>query len=151
MNRVTLIGNLGRDPEMRRLENGTPVGRFSVATNDSYKDKNGEFQEQTEWHEIIVWRNQAELAEKYLKKGSTVFVDGKLTHRKWTDTNGIERNITEVVAFVVRPFEKRESNNASFPTQEPPMRAKEPAPAMQIADEHRGNTSLSEAEDDLPF
>ena len=74
INKVTLIGHLGQDPEIRRLENGTPVGRFSLATNESYKDANGELVENTEWHNIVVWRQQAETAERLLKKGALVYV-----------------------------------------------------------------------------
>jgi single-strand DNA-binding protein len=121
MNRVTLIGNLGRDPEVRRLENGTAVGKFSIATTESYKDANNEWQNLTEWHDIVVWRAQAELAEKTLKKGSSVFIEGKLTHRKYTDKNGVERYATEVVAGVVRSFERVAKNETNFPSQEPPL------------------------------
>ncbi len=120
LNRVTLVGNLGRDPEIRRLENGTPVGKFSIATAENYKDANGEWQTQTEWHDIIVWRGQAEQAEKNLKKGSLVYIEGKLTHRKWTDKNGIERYTTEVVAALVRNLERpTREGNGYFPSQEP--------------------------------
>lgn len=121
MNRVTLIGNLGRDPEVRRLENGTPVGKFSIATTEGYKDTTGEWQNQTEWHDIVVWRAQAELVEKTLKKGSSVYIEGKLTHRKYMDKTNIERTATEIVASVVRGLERLPKND-NFPTQEPPVR-----------------------------
>ena len=120
LNRVTLIGHLGKDPEVRRLENGTPVGKFTIATNENYKDANGEWQSQTEWHDVIVWRAQAEQAEKTLKKGSFVYLEGKLTHRKWTDKNGIERYATEVVAAMFRGLDKNKSESGYFPSQEPP-------------------------------
>jgi single-strand DNA-binding protein len=121
LNRVTLMGNLGRDPEVRRLENGTAVGKFSIATTESYKDANNEWQNLTEWHDIVVWRNQAELVEKTLKKGSSVYIEGKLTHRKYTDKNGVERYATEVVASMVKSLERPARNDANFPSQEPPM------------------------------
>lgn len=121
LNRVTLIGNLGKDPEVRRLENGTPVGKFSIATTEGYKDANNEWQNQTEWHEIVVWRAQAELAEKTLKRGTSVYIEGKLTHRKWTDKNNIERYTTEIVASVVRALERTGKTEVNFPTQEPPL------------------------------
>ena len=121
MNRVTLIGNLGRDPEVRRLENGTPVSKFSIATTEGYKDTNGEWQNQTEWHDIVVWRAQAELVEKTLKKGSAVYIEGKLTHRKYMDKTNIERTATEIVASVVRGLERLPKND-NFPTQEPPVK-----------------------------
>ncbi len=119
LNRVTLIGNLGRDPEVRRLENGTAVAKFPIATNESYKDNNGEWQTMTEWHDVVLWRNNAEIAEKYFKKGTLVFVEGKITHRKYTDKTGIDRYATEIVANTCRAFEKRESNT-NFPTEDSP-------------------------------
>lgn len=121
LNRVTLVGHLGKDPEIRRLENGAAVGKFSIATTENYKDTSNEWQSQTEWHDIVVWRAQAELAEKFLKKGTGVYIEGKLTHRKWTDKTNIERYTTEVVASIVRPLERIAKNETNFPTQEPPL------------------------------
>lgn len=150
LNRVTLIGNLGRDPEVRRLESGTAVAKFSVATNESYKDKNDEWQTQTEWHDVVVWRNLAERAERDLKKGKLVYVEGKLTHRKWQDKEGNDRYTTEIVANTFRLLEKRENtgNNygGSFPSSEN-------APKVNDAG---GKTPATEqvadaADDDLPF
>ena len=126
VNRATLVGYLGRDPEIRRLENGTAVGKFSVATSESAKDPNsGEWISQTEWHEIVVWRGNAEYAEKTLKKGSLVYIEGKITHRKYTDKTGIERYTTEVVAFVLRGLDRKDSSTY-FPTQEPISMANRP-------------------------
>ncbi len=118
VNRVTLIGNLGKDPEVRRLDSGAIVAQFSLATNESYKDKEGNWQNLTEWHNIVVWRELAERAEKYFKKGNLMYVEGKITHRKYTDANGVERYITDIVANVVRPLEKREGGSFS-PTPVP--------------------------------
>jgi single-strand DNA-binding protein len=120
LNRVTLVGHLGRDPEVRRLENGSAVAKFSIATTESYKDPNGEWQNQTEWHDIVLWRLQAEQAEKTLKKGSFVYIEGKLTHRKYTDKNGIERYATEVVGAMFRNLERAKNEGSGyFPSQEP--------------------------------
>ena len=80
-----LIGRLGRDPEVKRLENGAAVAKFTMATDESYKDKDGNKVEQTEWHNVVCWRTQAEMAERYLKKGMLIFVEGKLTHREYQD------------------------------------------------------------------
>jgi single-strand DNA-binding protein len=102
VNRVILIGNLGRDPEVRRLENGAMVAKFPIATNENYKDRNGEWQQQTEWHDIVVWRSLAERAENTLKKGMAVYIEGKLTHRTWQDQDGNNRRTTEVVANYFR-------------------------------------------------
>jgi len=88
MNRVMLIGNLGKDPEQRQFENGSNKVTFSLATSERYQDKEGNWQETTEWHDIILWRNQADNAMKLLKKGNTIFLEGKLTHRTWQDAEG---------------------------------------------------------------
>ena len=125
VNKVTLIGYLGKDPEMRRFENGTCVAKFSLATSESTKDANGELQTQTEWHDIVVWRALAEQAERLFKKGSLVYVEGKITHRKYTDKNGIERYATDIVGYSTRLLEKRESSNY-FPSQEPASLANRP-------------------------
>ncbi len=114
INKVILIGNLGRDPEVRHLENNSVVAKFPIATNESYLDKSGEWQTQTEWHDIVVWRGLAERAERDLKKGSLVYVEGKLTHRKYQDKDGIDRYVTEVVGRLLRPLERRESSSSGY-------------------------------------
>ena len=99
VNKVILVGNLGKDPEVRHLESGAVVANFPLATSDSYKDrKTGERITQTEWHNIVIWRGLAEVAEKYLKKGSSVYVEGKLRTRSWDDKEGNKRYTTEIVA-----------------------------------------------------
>jgi single-strand DNA-binding protein len=97
MNKIFLIGNLGGDPELRRTDGGDAVTNFSVATTERYTDKQGQRQEQTEWHNIVVWRKQAEVAAQYLKKGSSVCIEGKITTRSW-DNNGVKQYKTEIVA-----------------------------------------------------
>ena len=87
INKVILIGRLGKDPEVKYLENGTPLAKFSVATSESYKDRSGNQVENTEWHNLIFWRKQAEIAEKYLRKGSLIYLEGKLQTRSWDDAN----------------------------------------------------------------
>ena len=149
INKVTLIGNLGSDPEVRHLESGAVVAKFSLATNESYKDKAGEWQTQTEWHNIIMWRALAERAERDLKKGKLVFIEGKLTHRKY-EKDGQMRYITEVVANTFRLLEKRESSgnpNNNFPTQEPVKTVNSNAGANTSS----SKTSSSQDADDLPF
>jgi single-strand DNA-binding protein len=98
VNRVILIGNLGKDPEIRNLEGGVKKASFSLATSETYKGKNGEKVDQTEWHNIVLWRGLAEVAESYLKKGNTIFVEGKIKTRDYTDKDGNKRYITEIVA-----------------------------------------------------
>ncbi len=97
VNKVILIGNLGRDPEIRQLESGAKVATFSLATTESYKNKEGNKIEQTEWHNIVLWRGLAEVAEKYLKKGNTIYVEGKIRTRSWDDKEGNKRYTTEIV------------------------------------------------------
>jgi single-strand DNA-binding protein len=144
INKVTLIGHLGGDPEIRTLENGTPVGRFSVATNENYKDKEGVWQSQTEWHNVVVWRDLAERA-KSLKKGSTVYVEGKISYRKYTDKDGVEKSLTDIVANSFRMLDKREGGGNGFesriPTSEP-GRTVDPIPTVDVPATNG---------DDLPF
>ena len=98
VNKVILVGNLGKDPEVRYLDSGVAVANFSLATTESYKNKEGERVSQTEWHNIVLWRGLAEVAEKYLKKGSSVYVEGKIKNRKWEDKDGNTRYNTEILA-----------------------------------------------------
>ena len=97
VNKVILVGNLGKDPEVRYMPNGEAVANFSIATTDTWKDKNGMRQERTEWHNISMYRRLAEIAGEYLKKGSSVYVEGRLQTRKWQDKNGQDRYTTEII------------------------------------------------------
>lgn len=96
VNKVILIGNLGKDPEVRHLESGKTVANFSLATSESYKDASGQRVDQTEWHNIVLWGKVAEIAERYLKKGSSIYLEGKITTRSY-DKDGITRYVTEIV------------------------------------------------------
>lgn len=98
LNKVLLIGNLGKDPELRYLENGATIASFPLATTEHFKDKNGNRQDQTEWHNVVAWRGLAEIAEKLLKKGTQVYIEGHLHTRSWEDKEGHKRYSTEVVA-----------------------------------------------------
>lgn len=98
VNKVILVGNLGKDPEMRYLENGRTKASFTLATNDSYKNKEGEKVITTEWHNVVVWSPLAKVAEQYLQKGKQVYIEGRLTSRSYTDKEGQAKHITEVVA-----------------------------------------------------
>ena len=96
-NRVQLIGHLGQDPEVKHLDNGSTLARFSLATTERYKNKNGERVEDTQWHNVVIWGNLAEIAEQYLQKGKEVALEGKLNHRSYEDTEGNKRYVTEIV------------------------------------------------------
>ena len=160
INKVTLIGNLGRDPEMRHLENGSAVVKFSVATNESYKDKSGEWQQITQWHDVVAWRGLAERAERDLKKGGLVYIEGKLSTRKWQDQDGKDRYTTDVVANTMRLLERREDSgsgfNSSFPSAEnaPPPASFETNNTTATASKPTATAEPANSEvakDDLPF
>lgn len=124
VNKVTLIGNLGRDAEVRRLESGAVVAKIAVATTENYKDQSGNWQDRTEWHNVVMWSYLAEKAESSFKKGMLVYVEGKLTTRKWQDNNGQDRWTTEVVANYARVINNRSEGGGggyanSFPTEAP--------------------------------
>ena len=143
VNKVILVGNLGRDPEVRHLENGASVANFSIATSESYKDKNGNRQEQTEWHNIVLWRGLAEIAEKYLRKGSQIYVEGKLRTRSWQDKDGNTRYTTEIVGDNLTMLGGRtdSGNNTA-----PPVTAENEPPKSS------GSANLdNDDDDDLPF
>ena len=116
INQVTLLGNLGKDPEIKTLENGTKVASMTVATSESYKDKSDEWQTLTEWHNVVVWRPSATVEK--LSKGDKVFIQGKITTRKYSDKEGVERYRTEIVANTVKGLEPKPSSN--YNEQAPP-------------------------------
>lgn len=132
VNKVTLIGRLGKDPEVRTLDSGTNIAKFSMATDESYKDKNGEWQTQTEWHNVILWRGLAERAEQSLKKGALVYVEGKLTSRSWQDEQGNTNYITEVRGNYFRLLQQRENNGNAAQNTAPSTTA---APAADTGDD----------------
>lgn len=122
VNKVILIGNLGRDPEMKYTQSGTAVANFSIATTETWKDKEtGEKKEQTEWHKIVAWRRLGEICGEYLKKGSLVYIEGALQTRKWEDKEGNARYTTEVVAHKMQMLGgKGDSQAPGNQSQDPP-------------------------------
>jgi single-strand DNA-binding protein len=96
VNKAILIGNLGKDPEIRNLESGVKLARFSIATTETYKDKDGNRVDQTEWHNIVLWRGLADVAERFLKKGNSIYLEGRIRTRQWDDENGNKRYTTEI-------------------------------------------------------
>jgi single-strand DNA-binding protein len=119
VNRVMLIGNLGKDPEMQFLEGNIAVAKFSLATTESYKDRSGRLLSQTEWHTIVLWRGLAELANKYLHKGSLVYVEGRLKTRSWEDKEGNKKFATEIVGDNLIMLDKRTDGTAIGADEEP--------------------------------
>lgn len=142
INKVTLIGRLGGDPELRHLENGTAVCKFSLATSENYKDKSDQWQQKTEWHTVIVWRDLAERVGKNAHKGGLVYVEGKITYRKYADKYGVDRFTTEIVADVVRALESKSEQAQTQPQQQA-------APAQQRSNAVQVEMPLEA--DDLPF
>jgi single-strand DNA-binding protein len=140
VNKVILIGNLGRDPEIRRTQSGDPIATLNIATSETWKDKqSGERKEKTEWHRVVIFqKGAAEFAEKYLKKGAKVYAEGELATRKWTDKNNIERFTTEIV---IKAFSGTLQSLDSGSGNTPP-------PADSTTSEGR---SLSDLDDEIPF
>ena len=144
VNKVILIGNLGKDPEVRHLDNGATVANFPLATSESYNDKNtGERREITDWHDIVVWRGLAEIVEKYVRKGTKIYIEGKLKKRSWQDKEGNTRYTTEVIGdeltILSRPDrESRTEKNPYDSTGTPDA----PSKVDDI---------MNKDEDDLPF
>lgn len=139
VNKVILIGNLGKDPEVRYLEGGTAVAKFTLATSENYKDKtSGERKTLTEWHNIVVWRGLAEVAEKYLKKGSQIYIEGKLRSRQWQDKDGVNRYTTEIVADTLQMIGKKDDSAGNAQNQ---------SSSTSSPDIEQNNNF----EDDLPF
>lgn len=139
VNKAILVGNLGKDPEVRYLEGGTAVANFPLATSESYKDKSGNRVDQTEWHNIVVWRGLAEVAEKYLKKGMQVYIEGKIKTRSWQDKEGNKRYTTEIVADNLTILSRKDDSSSQ---------------GTSAARQDEGHTPLAPANDttdDLPF
>jgi single-strand DNA-binding protein len=145
VNKVILIGNLGRDPELRRTPSGAQVVSFTVATTERRTDKNGQRQDRTEWHNIVAWNRLAELANQYLKKGRTVYIEGKITNRSWNDKDGNKRYRTEILASQIQFL--------GGPGQQTDQKAVQSAPAdeFDIPDAVAESDAGGGGEDDLPF
>ena len=145
VNKVILIGNVGKDPEVRHLEGGATVANFSLATSESYKDKNGNKVDTTEWHNIVLWRGLADVAERFVRKGSKVYIEGKIKTRQYKDKDGNVKYMTEIMGDTMTMLDsKRDATSVS-----PVMTNEAPAPSFsskaQVSD--NGNA----ATDDLPF
>lgn len=151
VNKVILVGTLGRDPETKTFPNGGSLTQFSIATTEKWKDKNsGEQKEHTEWHRIVASNRLGEIAQQYLKKGSKVYIEGKLKTRQWTDQNGQERYTTEISANELQMLDsKGDSNYQQNQSQNTQQGYAQPKPQAQPKPTAGGGTS--DLEDDLPF
>lgn len=148
VNKVIIVGNLGKDPEVRHLESGVAVANFPVATSETYRDRtSGERREQTEWHNVVLWRGLADVAEKYLHKGDMVYIEGKLRTRSW-EKDGVTRYTTEIVGDNMTMLGSRssssEGSSSSSARSESSQKSYNPESAP-------ANIAQPEEEDDLPF
>jgi single-strand DNA-binding protein len=123
INKVTLIGNLGKDPELRYTSSGVAVATFSLATNESWKDQDGNLQDKTQWHNIVAWKKLAEICGEYLKKGSKVYLEGRLQYRTYDDKNGVKKYITEIVLDEMLMLDSRGSSGAASESSTSPAEA----------------------------
>ena len=151
VNKVILIGNLGKDPEMRYMPSGEAIANFSVATSENWTDKaSGDKKEQTEWHRVVFFGRTAEVVGQYVKKGSKIYVEGRLQTRKWQDKEGQDRYTTEVRGDVMRMLDKRGEGSASM-DQEPPAMESRRAAAPAKAAPARAASGFEDMDDDIPF
>ncbi len=141
VNKVILIGRLGTDPDLRYTPSGQAVANFNIATDESWKSKDGQMQDRTEWHRIVLWGRQAEIANEYLKKGSKVYIEGRLQTRNWEDKDGVKRWTTEIIGQSMQFLDSRDSSGSSAPPEPPPLEDSAPGAAP----------AAGGAEDDLPF
>ena len=157
VNKVILIGNLGSDPEVRHLSNGSVVANFNIATSESYTNKNGERVTQTEWHRIELWEGLAKVAEQYLKKGQTVYIEGKIKTENWQDSDGNNRTTTRIRGLNMTMLGGRSSDQSggvSSPQQQTTASVPAPAPAANTPVAPPSTNTSAQAEDetdDLPF
>ncbi len=144
LNKVLLIGNLGRDPEVRFTPDGSPVATFSIATGEVWTDKSGTRQERTEWHNIVAWNKLADLAKRYLSKGRQVYIEGRIRTREWDDRDGNKRRTTEIIATQMVLLGSRPQSGEGGSVPEPVQKS---APAD--AGQGPGDTGITD--DDIPF
>jgi single-strand DNA-binding protein len=114
VNKVILVGRLGKDPEVKYTQAGVPVARFTLATDESWKDQNGEKQQRTEWHNIVLWRGLAEVAEKFLRKGSQIYLEGKIRTRSWDDKEGNKKYTTEIIGDTFTMLDSKREGRGPF-------------------------------------
>lgn len=143
LNKAMIIGRLGQDPDVRYTQSNTAFATMSVATTEKYKDRNGELQENTEWHRVVTWGRLAEICQEYLKKGSLVYFEGPIQTREWEDKDGQKRYTTEIKALSMQMLDSRGGSGGSSTNQ--PAKNNKPAATVEIDDK------FDDMDDDLPF
>lgn len=155
LNKVMLIGNLGKDPEVKNLDNGAKIATFPLATSETYKDKEGVRQTRTEWHNLVLWRGLADIAENYLHKGSQVYIEGRLSTRKWEDKEGHTRYTTEVIGdnlvLLGRPGDGPSGTTHSVAANLQTDTSDSSSAGSVNLQEHASSSSAGQETDDLPF
>ena len=156
LNKVMLIGNVGKDPEVRYLDGNSPAGQgrkvasFTLATSERYRDRSGEVRENTEWHNVVVWGQSADIVERYVKKGTQLYVEGRLRTRSWTDQSGAKRYTTEINADSLQPVQAPQP--AQQPAYQPPVQqAQQGTWGQPSAAPQTSAMGIDNQEDDLPF
>ena len=148
LNKVMLIGNLGKDPESREMGDGTKMAKFPIATTETYKNRQGEKVSNTEWHNIVLWRGLAEVAINWLKKGDSVYIEGKLKTRSWEDENGVKKYATDIQADNLSMLGSRRDNESQYQSNSSEQNTNT---ELKKVDENKVNETSHEEEDDLPF
>lgn len=152
VNKVILVGSLGQDPEVRYMPQGGAVANFSIATSERYKDKTtGEPKEITEWHKIVIYQKLAEIAGEYLRKGSKVYIEGKLKTRKWQDKDGIERYTTEIIANELQMLDSKPAGQQPAQGQQQGYQQSQPQGQRQHASQQQPMEPPIYFDDDIPF
>jgi single-strand DNA-binding protein len=152
VNKVILVGNLGRDPETRYMPSGDAMTNIALATTDKWKDKStGEQKEATEWHRVAFFGKLAEIAGQYLKKGSQVYIEGKLRTRKWTDNQGVEKYTTEIIADTMQMLGERSGRRGQDDSGSDDYGVRSSAPAKNAAPASKPKPSFADMDDDIPF
>jgi single-strand DNA-binding protein len=143
LNKVMLIGRLGKDPEIRYTPDGSPVANFSLATSENFTDKSGTRQERTEWHNVVAWSKLAELCKRYLTKGRQVYIEGRIRTREWNDKDGIKRRTSEVIASQMVLLGSRSQESEGFGPSEPVQRG--------VVESEPPAGDIGITDDDIPF
>lgn len=144
LNKAMIIGNLGQDPDVRYTQSNTAVANLSIATSERYKDKSGEWKENTEWHRVVAWGRTAEICQEYLKKGSKVYIEGPIQTRKWEDKDGQTRYTTEIKALTMTMLDRKSDNGGGAPAGNN-QGSKPVSSNVSLGD------NLDDIDDDLPF
>ncbi|MDP2761424.1 MAG: single-stranded DNA-binding protein [Sideroxyarcus sp.] len=151
VNKAILIGHLGKDPEVRYMPSGEAVANVTLATSETWKDKSGEKQEKTEWHNIVFFKRLAEIAGEYLKKGSQIYVEGRITTEKWTDKDGKDRYTTKIVASEMKMLDRKSSGGSFEVVENRPAASSSGSATAPVKSAAAAKSTIDDFDDDIPF